>query len=296
MSTTNPIESQSVSEAFCSIQDILKSSNISPPILSEALKKLDFLSSSFSALFSVKLKEAVEESIDEKERKKIVVLDGLPESDSESGQQRNLDDLAMVRNISDNIGLDNTIWATERLGMRKSDRPRLLKIFFLSSKAASLFLKGFHHLRRSNQAFSKIYARYSLSDAERKRDFELRQEARKRSTEDVKFVVYAGVVVKKDDIPKIKNKLNTDTHNSQANRSAAKSQSSRNSRSQSARGTKRNSTPTNTNGTRPKQSIITKSPVSAEDLKIALAAKKHNDWLKEKDTSAAKSSETTSSH
>lgn len=267
-----------IADAFSSIQGILKSAVKDPPALSEALTKLDFLSSSFSALFSIDFKKVVDESADERERKRIIVLDGIPESTKDSGHLRNLEDLDLVRSISDNLGLDSTIWATERLGKKGPHRPRLLKVFFLSSKASSLFLKGFNHLRRANPAFGKIFARFSQSAAERQKEFELRQEARTRTQrEGTRYVVYAGTLTKQADIEALKQKLRKE--NSTAPMATNPNFNDRRSRSKNRSNPaarKRTQSRRPQDGTTPKQN--NQSHVTPSLLREALSTKMHTEW------------------
>lgn len=276
-------DSNGVPEVISSLQGILKTSVSDSVLLKDALAKLDYLSASFSALVSKNIVNLVHETCEERERKRIIILDGLPESKHELGHQRNLEDLELVRSISDNLGLDNSIWATERLGRRSTGRSRLLKIFFLSSQASSLFIRGFSHLRASNPTFSKIYARYSMSESERKREFELRQEARKRSeTEGVRYVVYAGVLTKKDDVEALKVKLRNQKASETVEAAAIKPQRvSHHSRSfsrTSNRGQKRSNSQHPNYGTRAKQQSVCEDALSVSSIQAALSQKSNTDW------------------
>lgn len=275
-------DSSQITDAIASLQGILKDRVSDASVLTEALSKLDVLSNSFSALFSINIQQIVEEKCEEKERMRTIVLDGLPESDKEYGSHRNLEDLAMVRSISDNLGLDHTIWATERLGVR-SHRPRLLKVFFMSSKGASLFLRGFNFLRNSNPTFNKIYARFSQSQEERKRLFELRKEAREKTqTEGISYVVYAGILTKKSEIPALKNRLflakNPNSSDSLDSNVANGSHKPRTLERAGAQTRKRTNTRQRTDGTTPKHPAHERYTLTSDLLKEALSSKSNSNW------------------
>lgn len=263
-------------DAIDYIKTVIKNNVSNSDIISGALNKLDFLSTSFSTLISSHISKIVAEASDEKDRRRIVVLDGLPENQDPKGSVRNSADLELVRSISDTLGLDSSIWSTERLG-RRSDRPRLLKVFFHSSIAASLFLKGFHSLRRNDASFESIFARPSLSEAERKHQFDLRQEARKRTKEEkVDFVVYAGKVVRKDSIASLKKQLSANSSEQSKPLSHGSSASSHShphsSHSRSSSRRRRNA---DENPTTAKRTLI-----SDTDLRAALLNKSYTSWNK----------------
>lgn len=181
---------------------------------SDALSLLDSAALSFSSFVSDHCVKITQELVEQRERDKIVVLDMVPEQEHQSFSARNSADLALARAISDKLQLTGTIFATERLGKLNPKRPRKLKLFFLSRSNALNFLKAFHIKSRQDSTLSGIFARKSLSDAERKKEFELRQIAKERSVkEKVHFVVYAGEVVKKDDIPKIRSERKKENAN-----------------------------------------------------------------------------------
>lgn len=214
---SDPDLTNNLTKALDSIKDVLSKTVKDQELLTGVLSKVEFVSSTITALLSTNLTKAVRDICDEADRKKIVVLDGVPESNANSPSLKNQEDLTLARKISDNLGLESTIWATERLG-RIRVRPRLLKLFFLSSKAAALFLRGFHALRASDPSFSGVFARFSQSEAERLKEFELRKKARELTEkEGIPYVVYAGRVAKKEDIPKIREELRK--HSSQSSSS-----------------------------------------------------------------------------
>lgn len=220
---------------------------------------------------------------------RIIVLDGVPESEKDLGSERNLEDLALVRSISDNLGLDHNIWSTERLGVKSNTRPRLLKLFFHSSRGASLFLRGFNHLRYSNSTFRKIYARYSQSEAERKRLFELRRKARELTQkEGTDYVVYAGILTKKSEIPALKKRLSSSNADSSSTSTVSpdsnvatsghKPRSKERSAHSANQARKRTISRNQTDGTVPKQSTHERYGLTTGSLREALLAKNHFDW------------------
>lgn len=90
-----PIDDQSRSSAYCLIESA---------------------ASSFSSLLSDYCVKLTSETIEERERDKIVVLDNVPEQAHISPSDRNNADLALARAFSDKLELTGTIYATERIG------------------------------------------------------------------------------------------------------------------------------------------------------------------------------------
>lgn len=147
------------------------------------------------------------DTVEERERKKIVVLSGFPEEVSGTPSQRNNADLLAMRNLADKLHVNGTLYGTERLGRPSADprnKPRLLKIFFFQSSQAMAFLSAFRPFKQQNVAFRRVFARLSQSSEERAREFELRQQARELSkTEKQHYVVYSGAIYRQRSVSRV---------------------------------------------------------------------------------------------
>lgn len=151
------------------------------------------------------------ENTEERARKSIVVIGNLQESSSTRPSERISHDCKLATELCDNADIESSIVATQRLGP-KSDRPRLIKLFFQDPESASRALSKLSKYKRSNQ-HCKLTFRPSLTRQERderRRLFDKCQEQRliaKREGRDDDYIVYANEVTLRCNIGLVRDKL-----------------------------------------------------------------------------------------
>ncbi|EYB87365.1 hypothetical protein Y032_0264g615 [Ancylostoma ceylanicum] len=136
-------------------------------------------------------------------RQRSIVIHGVPELPKTSLPSiRQADVENKVSEILDTLGVEARPWAVFRMGRRDDNKPRLTKVI-LPSRSQYFTVLGRARLLRDMAEFKHIYVRASLTEAERRRDFDLRMQARERNQAlgRKEFVVYRGEIVKISDIP-----------------------------------------------------------------------------------------------
>lgn len=138
---------------------------------------------------------------DEKERKRSIVIAGVPESNDPKPSSRSIYDRQSVTNIMDDINVEAPISEVYRLPKRGNSRgPALLKVIFPSSLIQRNVLKHARNLRNSTVESIKncVYIRPSLTAEERQIDANLREKVRQlRKHGNMEYVVYKSQIVKK---------------------------------------------------------------------------------------------------
>uniref|UniRef100_A0A1I8BBK3 PRE_C2HC domain-containing protein n=1 Tax=Meloidogyne hapla TaxID=6305 RepID=A0A1I8BBK3_MELHA len=141
----------------------------------------------------------------EERRRHTVVITNLPESTDNTPTQRAQSDINFVHQMLDNIGLDSELPTNVfRMGRKRDDGNRLLKIEFPTKFATRYFLKNRHKIK-SISTFKNVNIRESLSRSQldaRHKLISSCNEQRNATGKD--FVVYAGMVVLRDTIPAIR--------------------------------------------------------------------------------------------
>lgn len=142
--------------------------------------------------------EAKVEEIEKERRKKNLMIFNLKESESEVTQQRLQHDLEKGKTIFEqelgmaNVMMENLI----RIG-RRGEQPRPLLVKLASEEDRREALKRSGRLRDSEE-FSRVFLGRDLTQEERRKDKELREELRRRQGEDgsTRFAIRRGRVVR----------------------------------------------------------------------------------------------------
>ena len=152
---------------------------------------------------AVKIQENMEEMQDKERRKLNIIMENVPEVSSEDENNRKEGDIKVVAEIfSKDLELQGiTPLSITRLG-RLKEKVRPIRICLDSENSKQLVLSAAKKLRNSPEESAKrIYIDPDLTQTERKRNFELRQELRKRRNEgEENIVIYAGKIVKKSNL------------------------------------------------------------------------------------------------
>ncbi|KAI1695799.1 hypothetical protein DdX_19382 [Ditylenchus destructor] len=145
-------------------------------------------------------------SAEEKERKRSLVLIGLPEPDKdESATVRNKRDKEAVQRILEKLSIEAEAEAVYRMGRETTDskgntRPRLVKVRLPTSSFQRQALRNFGQCRnqiRAEDEFAQLLVRPSLTGAERAAEIELNAKLRQIRTEnpDKKYMIKRGKIV-----------------------------------------------------------------------------------------------------
>ncbi|KAL3121508.1 hypothetical protein niasHT_003436 [Heterodera trifolii] len=147
---------------------------------------------------------------DEERRLHSVVIAQLPESNSQTPTQRATEDLANVKELMDHCDIECLPTQVYRMGKKQANgRPRLLKVEFPTKFHTNLFLRNKNKIKNFNK-FSKVLLRPSLSKSDlidRARLISLCKSQRENDPS-CDYIVYAGHVLARDDIPAFKSDLN----------------------------------------------------------------------------------------
>ncbi|CAJ0591476.1 unnamed protein product [Cylicocyclus nassatus] len=112
---------------------------------------------------------------------KSVVIHGIPELSGEKRpSERQVDVEMKVTEILDVLGVEARPSAIFRMGRATEGKPRLTKVT-LPSRSHCLAVLSKARLLRNNHKYKNIFIRPSQTVEERRRDFELRKEAREKN-------------------------------------------------------------------------------------------------------------------
>ena len=114
---------------------------------------------------------------EEKERRRSIVISGLPEPQGIPSVRAKEDSGSVVK-LLDEIDAEATICSCYRLGARKTGANRLVKVVFSTSQQQKQVLRNAKKLKNSIQ-FKKIVLRPSLTLEQRQRESQLWEECKK---------------------------------------------------------------------------------------------------------------------
>jgi hypothetical protein len=141
------------------------------------------------------------ESPEEKERKRSLVIIGLPEPEDNGSVQRAKTDVKSVESMLDSLNIQAVPSQVYRMGKPNDDkkRPRLVKVVLPSSKIQHMTLGALKTRRfelQKIEGFQKAIVRPSLSPEELVKDRELRARLKKMREENPTVKIF----IKKGDI------------------------------------------------------------------------------------------------
>ncbi|KIH60879.1 hypothetical protein ANCDUO_08857 [Ancylostoma duodenale] len=128
-----------------------------------------------------------------------IVIHGIPELPTNAlPSERQADVEARVSDVFDALGVEARPWAVFRMGKMSETRPRLTKVILYSRSQFFAILEKARSLRQMSN-YEHIFIRASLTEAERRREYDLRKEVRDRNQllGHKQFVVYRGEIVKR---------------------------------------------------------------------------------------------------
>ncbi|EYC03671.1 hypothetical protein Y032_0092g2553 [Ancylostoma ceylanicum] len=126
-----------------------------------------------------------------------IVIHGIPELPTNAlPSERQADVEARVSDVFDALGVEARPWAVFRMGKMSETRPRLTKVI-LHSRSQFFPILGRARSLRQMSDYKHIFIRASITEAERRREYDLRKEVRDRNQllGHKKFVVYRAILV-----------------------------------------------------------------------------------------------------
>ncbi|KAL6730624.1 hypothetical protein Aduo_001580 [Ancylostoma duodenale] len=142
-------------------------------------------------------------------RSRSIIISGVeeaPEHLPPSERQRDVE--RKVTDLLDAVKVECRPDKVLRMGVPNPNRPRLIKVVLPSRLCWRTALANAKLLRSAG--YSHVFLRKSMTAEERKRDFELRQEARERNKGKPtrEWVVFRGELKRISDLPRVKNSGN----------------------------------------------------------------------------------------
>lgn len=148
-----------------------------------------------------KIPQLLAEAANSDKKNRSLVVAGLPESPPDwkpSEKQKDLE--SKVGELLDALKTECRPVEAYRMGVYDGTRPRLVKLLLPTRRHWTTALSNARLLKSSG--FSGAYVRKSLSFEERRKEYELRQEAKRRNSEANRksWVVYRGALANVDDL------------------------------------------------------------------------------------------------
>ncbi|KAG5640532.1 hypothetical protein DXG03_008183 [Asterophora parasitica] len=155
-----------------------------------------------------------EDPIEAEKRGRSIVIELLPESTATLASDRVDADFEQVKKILDAMDIEVRPETVFRMGQKKTPsssdphpKPRLLKVLLPRKSSQTTFLIRSGKLK-DHQMYKHIRVRPSLSEEERKTAYELRRKRDDLNSKNGKggplYVIYAGELMKKDDVASYK--------------------------------------------------------------------------------------------
>ena len=163
-------------------------------LISELVKKIDALTShvmmleknkveDLDSLVEEKVKKYMDESKDQAERERNVILHNVPESESDEVKDRIAHDFEQTKSILQHLDVPDAVIIDKpvRLGKRGSDKPRLMRVSFADKNVKKSVVSHAAKLRESSSnAFRKVYVTPDLTYQQRQANRKLREELQRR--------------------------------------------------------------------------------------------------------------------
>ncbi|KAL6741903.1 hypothetical protein Aduo_015110 [Ancylostoma duodenale] len=165
------------------------------PVIESALQTLSAL--------AAKIPMELSAQVEAETRARTIVISGLEEADSRMlPSQHQADVEKKVTEVLDVLNVQCRPSDIFRIGKMDNSRPRLVKVVLPSTYHWRIALANARLLRSSK--FSYVFVRRSMSSEERKREFELRQQARdlNHAKGEREWVVFRGELKRISDLPK----------------------------------------------------------------------------------------------
>ncbi|EYC34774.1 hypothetical protein Y032_1470g3887 [Ancylostoma ceylanicum] len=151
---------------------------------------------------SEKVPKEISREVEAEKRARTVVISGIEEpAEGLRATERSRDLKAKVDEILDALDIDCNVSDVFRIGKPNGNRPRLVKLVFPSTFYWKKALANARLLR--NAGFRGVFIRKSLTEEERRHEYELRQLARERNNgkAEREWVVYRSQLKHVSELP-----------------------------------------------------------------------------------------------
>ncbi|KAL3092236.1 hypothetical protein niasHT_022199 [Heterodera trifolii] len=151
----------------------------------------------------------MEEAIQDQERRRSVVVQGLPEPPGDKPSERVAADRTELSHVLDELGVECPI-SSYRMGppyqAGSGHRPRLIKIILPASKFQRQLLAEWNKKRahiKQNGKWQHLNIRPSLSPTELEERRAMQKECtdRRKTEPNADWIIYAGNIVKRSEVP-----------------------------------------------------------------------------------------------
>lgn len=133
-------------------------------------------------------------AIEEDRRLRSCVIERLAESTHQLPSKRVQYDREAVTALLDTLGIETSGLVHFRMGRITNGRPRLLKLMLPTRSMQQLILQRASKLRFDSR-FNGVFIRPSLTQAQRTKEYQLREQKRQLNREGINVVVYDGKVL-----------------------------------------------------------------------------------------------------
>ncbi|GMT31244.1 hypothetical protein PFISCL1PPCAC_22541, partial [Pristionchus fissidentatus] len=152
------------------------------------------------------LSVTIEDVIEKEKRERSLVIECLPESDKLFASERVDDDFKTVELFLNAAEIEVRPETVFRMG-QVSTRPRLLKVILPRKSAQQSLLRRLSKITEL-PGYKNVKVRPSLSESERKAQYDLRQKKKALNEAGGDYVIYAGVLMKKSEVESFKKSNN----------------------------------------------------------------------------------------
>ncbi|KAF8361979.1 hypothetical protein PRIPAC_72950 [Pristionchus pacificus] len=141
-----------------------------------------------------------EDPIETEKRNRSIVIENLPESSRSLASERVDDDYSHIKKILDAADIEVRPETVFRMGERRAGKVRPLKVILPRVSSQRALLRQTKKIN-DRPEYSSVRIRPSLTEKERKEQFDLRAKKRELNAKgEGVYVIYAGELMKKDQV------------------------------------------------------------------------------------------------
>ncbi|KAL3078666.1 hypothetical protein niasHT_033025 [Heterodera trifolii] len=178
-------------------------------LLQQVQKQQAFISEQDHELQHFRQQKMMEEAIQDHERRRSVVVQGMPEPVGDKPSERVAADRTELSHVLDELGVECPL-ISYRMGppyqAGSGHRPRLIKVILPASKFQRQLLAEWNKKRtqlKQNGKWNTVNIRPSLSPAELEERKAMQKECteKRKAEPNADWIIYAGSIVKRSEVP-----------------------------------------------------------------------------------------------